>query len=161
MPSKIISILVITLLCGVACSKAGNVHTDPQGLVQFSIPSGWTLKSESNGMRFVPSDKPGEKTVLVVDVDDQDPKRTLDQQLDISRKIIRRQNAELITDQSFTRKGFSGWEQKFRLPGGAKIIKHTFYLYSDQARVEVYLIANADVYGGYLDDLASVVKSVH
>ncbi len=157
---KMVVILLAMFFCGMGCSNANNVYTDKQGLIQFSMPAGWSLKSDSNGMRFVRSEKPQEKTVLVIDVKAQDPHRTLEDQLEISRKVIRQQNAELITDQEFGRKGFSAWEQVFRLPHAAKITKHTIFLYSDEARVEVYVIANADVYPDYVDDLNYVVKTL-
>ncbi len=134
-----------------------NSYKDKEGLISFSIPEGWILKNESNGMRFGRADNPKERSTIVVNPKPRDSSQTLKRRQEISNKQIQAQDGEIITDKTYSKNGFLIGESEFEL----RIVSaYSFDLFSDDFRVEVKLMASKEHYLKYISDIKSVVESI-
>ena len=143
-----------------AGTEAGVMRTDPQKLVQFTVPEGWAERSSSDGIRFGRADAPGERTVLAVSASPRDPNRDIEKQRAISRAQIEQQGARLVVDKTQQINGWKVWESVMETSGGSGQVMHTFHFFLQDVQAQALLIAKKADYPKYQEDLRAVVKSL-
>ena len=127
--------LSFAMLLGADSLQADSRFVDKDDLISFSVPKGWTLKSESSGMRFRRADEK-DRTTILVKPKKRKTKDTLERRREISFRQIKSQQGEVVTDREYEKNGFSVWESEFNI-GKASV--RSFYLFSERVQVEVKL----------------------
>ena len=162
MKNQIFGSIVLFAFINTGCTDSGSKfkgvsYKDKRNLISFSISKNWILKNELNGMRFGRANSQNERSTIVVNASSGDLRRSLKKHRKIGKKQIQQQNAEIITDKSYPKNGFSVWESEFKLRNQSRYL---FNLFSVDVRVEVKLIALTEHYPNYIPDIKSVVESI-
>ena len=161
--SRIRTLAVLTILSTLVagCGGGGSGVTDPDGLVRFTIPAGWEIRSEANGTRLGRIESADERTVLMVNARPLDEGETAASVRDLRISQIEAQSGELTIDRLDERAGVTTWESLHESPpDSTRPWMHAIHRFSPDLHVEVALIASPDKHADYVADLESVAESV-
>lgn len=161
--ARALSFVVFIVASGLiaSCGGAGGGVTDPEGLVRFSVPAGWEVRSEANGTRLGRIEPASERTVLMVAARPMKEGRTPESVRELSISQIEAQNGELAIDRMGKRGGVSSWESLHESPPtSTRPWMHAIHLFPKGLHVEVALIASPDKYDNYVPDLETVADSI-
>jgi hypothetical protein len=144
-----------------SCGGAGGGVPDPEGLVRFSVPAGWEVRSEANGTRLGRIEPASERTVLMVAARPLQAGRTPESLRERRVAQIKAQNGELTIDRMGKRSGVISWESLHESPPtSSRPWMHAIHLFPKGLHVEVALIASPDKYANYVPDLEAVAGSI-
>ena len=153
-------VIAFLLLSFGAVVEAGDLRTDPQKLVTFTLPDGWAERNRSNGIRYGRADAPSDKTVLAVSAKPRDADFDAEKQRAITRSQIEMQGARLLVDKSQRINDWTVWESVMETSGESPLVMHTFHFFSQDVQADVRLIATKATYPKYQEDLRAVVASL-
>lgn len=161
--SRALSFVLLIVTSGLIsnCGGAGSGITDPDGLVRFSVPTGWEVRSEANGTRLGRIEPTSERTVLMVAARPMKEGRTPESLRERRISQIKAQNGELAIDRMGNRGGVPSWESLHESPPtSTRPWMHAIHVFPKGLHVEVALIASPDKYASYVPDLKSVADSI-
>jgi hypothetical protein len=144
-----------------AGSPAQATQIDPQGLVRYAAPEGWTEERSPSRVRYLPGGSSKDPSVIVLKAQPRSEVFTPVEYMEQAEGKHEQQGHVKLSQTQSTRGEFEIHEAVYtRDSSDGSPIYHQVALFSEDLQIEVYLNAAGEMYEQHLPQLRRVVDSV-